>query len=123
MVVIYVLSAQSKLPVPKQAPLHWLTETLAHPGEYAILAWLLWRWLTGSGASRGSRLIVALWAIALVYALLDEYHQSFVPGRVADWRDLLADALGAATALALLSIPAVARLCSRRAGRALKDSS
>jgi len=32
-----------------------------------------------------------------------------VPGRVADWRDLLSDALGTTTSLTLLNIPAVSR--------------
>ncbi len=29
------------------------------------------------------------------YGLLDEFHQSFVPGRTPDWHDILADLVGA----------------------------
>ncbi|MGQ9555253.1 MAG: VanZ family protein [Anaerolineae bacterium] len=122
MAVIYVLSAQSQLPTPKQGLLHWLIENLAHPSEYAVLAWLLWRPLTGAGRRPSSGANLTAWAIAFIYALLDEYHQSFVPGRVADWRDLLTDTLGAATVLVVLSIPPVARLYTGLTSKVLRRS-
>jgi len=65
-----------------------------------VLAGLLWWALNGSGVSRP-----ALWAflIALLYALSDEYHQSFVPGRHPDPLDIVTDLAGAAAALLWLS--------------------
>jgi VanZ family protein len=42
----------------------------------------------------------AAWAIAVVYGMSDELHQSFVPNRHAEWRDLRADAIGAFAAAA-----------------------
>lgn len=43
------------------------------------------------------------WGWSVLYAFSDEWHQSFVPGRTADWRDILVDAFGAALAVWLLS--------------------
>ena len=34
-------------------------------------------------------------ALAALYGMSDEFHQRFVPGRNADWADVLADAIGA----------------------------
>jgi VanZ family protein len=34
--------------------------------------------------------------LAWLYALSDEFHQLYVPGRTADWTDILFDWLGAA---------------------------
>jgi len=39
------------------------------------------------------------WLIAVAYSALDEFHQSFVPGRNATLMDVGIDALGAALAL------------------------
>ena len=39
------------------------------------------------------------WALAFLYAISDEYHQSFVAGRYASWIDVLIDSAGAAVAL------------------------
>ena len=40
----------------------------------------------------------AWWAVllAVVYGATDEWHQSFVPGRTPELRDLFADAVGSA---------------------------
>jgi len=40
--------------------------------------------------------------LAIVYGATDEWHQSFVPGRVADLLDLAADAMGVVAAVGLL---------------------
>jgi VanZ family protein len=43
--------------------------------------------------------VIAAWAIAAAYGATDEWHQSFVPGRAAELRDLVMDAIGAALGL------------------------
>jgi VanZ family protein len=72
-----------------------------HMSGYAGLAILIWR-----ARQRGvftqpwtmrSALIVE--AICLLYAMSDEFHQSFVPTREASVRDVLIDGCGAALAL------------------------
>ncbi|MEM4292549.1 MAG: VanZ family protein [Thermoplasmata archaeon] len=46
------------------------------------------------------------WCLGTVYAATDEYHQSFVPGRSADWKDVVADASGVFLGI-LIAIPLV----------------
>lgn len=42
-------------------------------------------------------------AASLCYGIVDEYHQSFTPGRTSSWTDVLSDTVGGAFALALFS--------------------
>lgn len=94
--LIFVLSAQTRL--PRLTPSGWpdVQSVAGHFVVYAVLAWLLCMALAGAGVRRATR-----WAfvLALLYALSDEFHQSFVPNRHPDIFDVLTDAAGAATAL------------------------
>ncbi len=88
--------------LPQAAPatiahLHFLIRKAGHLTEYAILALLLLRAIGGPGF----RPLFWALAIATAYAATDEFHQSFVPGRTATVSDVLIDAAGALTALAL----------------------
>jgi VanZ family protein len=74
---------------------HQMIRKLAHAAEYAILSYF---WFIA--LNRGLRIWSprsAFWALALSvsYALLDEYHQTFVPSRTASLRDVGIDSLGA----------------------------
>ncbi len=78
---------------------------LEHSAEYAGLAVLLARALNG-GLARAvppPRLLLSF-ALCVAYGALDEFHQYFVPDRLADWRDVLSDTTGAAIALAALHL-------------------
>lgn len=92
MALIFVLSADSD-PGPD---LPSFTQVIAHFSEYALLAAL---WLWALLPALGRRAFAAAAAISFLYALSDEYHQSFVPGRDPDPFDVLIDSLGIATAL------------------------
>jgi VanZ family protein len=96
MALIFYLSAQEA--VGPELPA-WV-RVVAHFGEYALLA-ALWVWALAPLLGRRAYLVAA--AIAFVYALSDEFHQSFVEGRDADPLDVLADAAGIAVAVSLLS--------------------
>lgn len=99
---IYFLSAQSNLPLPVEGWWSGALSWIAHFTEYAILASLLWLALRSS--PRFARHATALaFGLAALYALFDELHQSFVPGRTPDARDWLVDLAGAALAIWLLS--------------------
>jgi len=65
----------------------------AHFLEFAILGFLLVR---GLGVGRGRAYLFLAWLLAVLYGAVDEYHQSFVEGRIPSALDVLADALGAA---------------------------
>ncbi len=44
----------------------------------------------------------AAWLLTTLYGISDEWHQSFVPNRAPDWRDVVTDMAGAAVALGAL---------------------
>jgi VanZ family protein len=79
---------------------HILVRKLGHLTEYAILAWLAARALVSSSRAllRGSWFRIALLLI-ICYALLDEYHQSFVPLRTPSIYDSFIDMIGGFAAL------------------------
>jgi len=85
--------------------IHFYIRKGGHFTEYAILALLLFRAFRSGDVARwrwkwaiGSLLIV------IVYALLDEYHQTLTRHRVGSIYDSLTDTSGAVTALALLGL-------------------
>lgn len=94
--VIFYLSAQSQVAWAASYP-----DYVLHAIEYAGLAVLLARALNGGIVRRvpGGRLAWS-WIFCVLYAVSDEAHQYFVPGRSSDVHDVLADAVGAALALA-----------------------
>jgi VanZ family protein len=97
MALIFVLSAQPDLDSGLGA-LDLVLRKLAHATVYAFLT-LAWAW----ALRPVTRLSVPLAAsIALLYAVSDEYHQTFVDGRSGTSTDVLIDAIGVCVALALL---------------------
>lgn len=100
MAVIFWLSSQPLLPAVSLLPA-WLRHDWLHHGTaFGGLAVLLLRALAGGDPRRvGPALLLTAWAAATVYGITDEWHQSFVPGRTTDLRDVLADSAGAALAL------------------------
>jgi len=97
MALIFFLSSQSQLPSPDDPLLNLLLKKLAHFIVYAVLACLFRRALPP-----GRRSWAWSWLLAVLYAISDEYHQSFVALRHPQATDVLIDACGAATALLLL---------------------
>ncbi len=67
---------------------HMLIRKSAHFSEYCVLFWLLVR-----GPMRHRPYMALMLCVA--YALLDEGHQSFVPGRTASLYDVALDSTGA----------------------------
>jgi VanZ family protein len=76
-----------------------LIASLGHFGMFGVLALLL-RW---GVAGRGYALPAGLFAFVCTvgFGVIDELHQAFTPGRDPTWKDLVFDAAGAATALAI----------------------
>jgi VanZ family protein len=61
--------------------------------------------------------------LSVAYGIVDEVHQSFVPGRVCSVVDVLSDAFGAALAIALLgSCLSRSRVCNVALGACLVGS-
>ena len=100
MAVLFVLSAQSKLPSPPSI-LGW--DKLQHLTAYMVLGLLLYRACVISPIAGKSPYWTAF-LLGALYGTFDEYHQSFVPGRDMSALDWLADVLGLIAALILMRI-------------------
>ena len=119
MAIIFVLSAQSGLRVSEDVAVERPLRVTGHLLAYATLATCL---LVAISWSRRPRLRHALiaYGITIVYALSDEWHQSFVPDRTGRLDDVVTDAIGALVGLALawvvLTVAASRRQRSPQAG-------
>ena len=83
--------------------IHGITRKIAHLTEYALLGILAARAFRGSSREglRERWFLVAL-VLIIVYALLDEYHQAFVPSRTGTIYDSLIDIAGGFAALLIV---------------------
>ena len=100
MIVIFLFSSLPSSEVPSFGFLDVLIQNGGHFLGYVLLA-LAFGFALPPRFARLKRSIVIV-ALALMYALSDEYHQSFVPGRNASWWDIFVDGVGATTAALLL---------------------
>ncbi len=84
---------------------HFLTRKAAHLTEYAILAYLAVRaFRTSPQVVLRRRWFLVSSILIIIYALVDEYHQSFVPSRTASFFDSMIDITGGLTVLILLRL-------------------
>ena len=101
MVLIFILSAQSSIQVPD---LFLYQDKALHSLLFGVLGFL-WALLIMSDGRRP-----AFWHVLMVsllvmgYGGLDEFHQSFVPGRTPDILDLAADTTGGLLSALLVMI-------------------
>jgi VanZ family protein len=75
------------------ASFHGSMRKVAHFFLYLILGGFVWKALKESGL-RGRRAMLTAFLICFLYAVSDETHQAFVPGRSAQLGDLLIDSWG-----------------------------
>jgi VanZ family protein len=94
-----------------QIPGGWFPE-VGHFSEYLVLGGLLYGAL-GAGKPQRRAILVAV-AIASLYGITDEFHQSFVPTRTPDVADWAMDTLGAAFGAAIAHGLAILRARSAR---------
>jgi VanZ family protein len=84
---------------------HFIVRKLAHLTEYAILSLLAARAFTTSSYQPLQRLwFLFSLLLVILYALSDEFHQSFVPTRTGSIYDSLIDITGGIIALSLLAL-------------------
>lgn len=104
---IFWLSSKSDIPEPG----FWLppfTDKIVHATLYGILASFSYAAARYNGACIGHAVAVSI-AIASLYGITDEWHQTFVHGRTPDMFDWLADTIGAA----LFTVPHLLRRVER----------
>src|SRR4051794_28559816 len=92
MAVIFVLSAQPDLN-SGLGTADTILRKLVHAATYGLLAFL-WVRALGTTSACGIALPLAF-ALAVAYAVTDEYHQTFVDGRHGSPVDVAIDAVGA----------------------------
>lgn len=83
--------------------IHIVVRKVSHFLEYAILGFLAARaFRTSPSAGSRQRWFILALGLIVVYAFLDEYHQSFVPSRTPSIVDSFIDILGGLTTLLIL---------------------
>lgn len=107
--MIFALSSMPGLVAPDASPLNrlmaWTPPQLQnslHIPLYAGLAWLWCRALALRNYSPG-RVAAAAITLSIAYGALDEWHQTFVPGRTGSLTDLMLDLIGALLAAILFN--------------------
>lgn len=88
--LIFYLSAQPDLTSGFPPSYDFVLRKLAHIFVFGVLTYLI-----AASLERDQRPYLLFVIItALVYALIDELHQSFIPGRYGTPRDILIDSIG-----------------------------
>lgn len=98
---IFLFSSMTITPVSGVYWKEFVVKKSAHLIEYGVLAGLLYRALVGSKISRLNSVLLAI-LISIVYAVTDELHQSFTPGRESTIRDVFVDTIGATLSVYLI---------------------
>jgi len=88
--VLFLFSRSSETPDTTWLP---FGDKLGHMALYAVLGAAL-AWGRQASSSRLPHFVFLL--IGVLYGVIDEWHQSFVPGRESSAADVVADALGLA---------------------------
>ena len=99
--VFYWLSSLPGTPLPDDPALYavfyWVppsVQNALHVPAYVALAWA-WCWALGAWLRVPVVAAIAACVIASAYGVVDEWHQSFVPGRYASLTDVTLDIAGA----------------------------
>lgn len=66
----------------------------AHMFSYCMLA-VLWFMAIYDESKRVRNVVLISFAISVIYACTDEFHQLFIPGRSGEIRDVMVDSIGA----------------------------
>ena len=90
------ITAQNVDPV-KINDLNLIVRKTTHVIVFGVLVFLLYKSLIPIQYS-----FILAWMLTVLYAVTDEWHQSFMPGKVAAYKDVLFDSLGAFIALLLI---------------------
>jgi len=103
MAAIFGFSSIPSTEMPNFGLMDFIVKKGGHALGYGLLALSFLRGLKGDSKDVYSRWLYAAWVMAILYSATDEFHQSFVPGRLPAATDVLIDSLGAAVALFLAS--------------------
>jgi VanZ family protein len=102
MILIFLLSSRQRIAVSEEYVVNFLIFKTLHIIEYAILFFFYVRGLHYPLGMTKWRFATAF-VLAVLYAISDEVHQSFVPTREGKLRDVIIDAIGALLAWSTLT--------------------
>lgn len=89
---------------PQEIGTSYLIRKLAHMTEYGILCFSFYYGFINSFNYKFEKNIILSASLSLIYAISDEYHQSFIPGRVGTYQDVLIDFSGILLTILILKI-------------------
>jgi VanZ family protein len=98
--LIFWFSSQPDLRVSSQNDIDFVVRKAGHMGVFGVLAILLWRAISAASIRRP---MLWSWVLAALYAVSDEFHQSFTGGRHPSPIDVGIDSVGAFIGLAALT--------------------
>ncbi len=98
MFVIFYFSSMQTPAVTRVLWTEFVIKKTAHVIEYFILTTLTLRACLGWGVVGKRSSIIAFW-LSVVFALTDEFHQSFTPGREPKVRDVVIDVFASGLAV------------------------
>ena len=102
LLTLYLPPVRELLTPSDLGEINHIIRKLAHFTEYAILTTLgYWGWAKGVGKAPQVALRITL-AASILFAISDEFHQRFVPGRTSMLTDVFIDCFGAAVAALIL---------------------
>lgn len=105
--MIWWFSDQPDLTISPDDMLDFILRKIAHMFVFAVVFALSWETLVGTLRAfrhTQARALVAALVPTLAYAAVDEWHQTFVPGRVGHPQDVLIDMVGAILALVVIRV-------------------
>jgi hypothetical protein len=112
--VIFYLSSVSGL--ASNMTVFWdvFWRKLFHAGEFGLLNLLLWRALYYGEKIPFKKALGWSLALTILFAISDEFHQTFVPLREGRWQDVAQDSLGAMAVSAVLFFAQYKNILSSR---------
>jgi len=92
--IIFYFSSIPHLKIEELGFLDFVLRKIAHITEYAILCILYIRAFRNTTKFSSKKVYLLSIVLSIIYAITDEIHQSFVPGRSCNLFDLLFDTTG-----------------------------
>ena len=83
--------------------LHPIVRKIAHFSIYTLVGILLMSFMSTYNINKWKRIVTSL-MVGFMYACTDEFHQSFIPGRSNEFKDVLIDTSGVITGIIIVYI-------------------
>ena len=95
MVTIFILSSQQRVAVSEVYTVNFIVFKSLHVIEYATLFFLIFRGYYRTMSHKNmSKIFTYAVVTTLLYAMSDEFHQTFIPTRTGTVRDIFIDSIG-----------------------------